>query len=166
MARKLFLDKPWPNKQWRVEEGIAAVGRIILDRGEDGHGPRTYILVIGGDVQGKFDALCKAREAAGVPWPVHEFSRTGFAYDACQCDEQIQDGDILLIPNEGVVGVADTWPVAVTEERGCLHALKDGFTLSDLAHSRDEENGFDLAEGCRRALAMAQERGWKVRKLE
>lgn len=61
----------------------------------------------------------------------HQFSSTGEAYDACQCDEDIQDGDILVIESEGVIGVADTWPVAVTAEHGSLHSfdpMASGFT--------------------------------------
>lgn len=61
-----------------------------------------------------------------VPAPgptVHRFDSTGEAYDATQCDENIQRGDILLIESERVVGVADTWPFAVTPTHGHLHAL-------------------------------------------
>jgi hypothetical protein len=42
------------------------------------------------------------------------FPTSGEAYDACQRDETINDGDVLVITSEGVVGIADTWPVAVT----------------------------------------------------
>lgn len=52
---------------------------------------------------------------------IHTFDSTQEAYDACQCDESIKDGDILLIPSEGVVGLAGTWPVAVTVKYGELH---------------------------------------------
>ena len=52
---------------------------------------------------------------------IHTFPDTGLAYDACQCDDTIKDGDILLIEREGVVGIADTWPIAITEKHGVLH---------------------------------------------
>jgi hypothetical protein len=55
---------------------------------------------------------------------VHRFGSTGEAYDACQCDEGIRDGDVLVVEPEGVVGVADTWPFAVTRETGVLHGIR------------------------------------------
>lgn len=55
----------------------------------------------------------------------HYFDSTGDAYDACQCDEGIKDGDTLVILNEQVVGLAYTWPVAITVENGALHTTKD-----------------------------------------
>jgi len=58
---------------------------------------------------------------------IHIFGHSGDAYDATQCNEDIKNGDILLIPDEQVVGLADTWPVAVTDEAGHLHTLKGSF---------------------------------------
>ena len=54
---------------------------------------------------------------------IHKFDSTAEAYDACQCDEDIKRGDLLVIESEGVVGVADTWPYAITEAHGELHQL-------------------------------------------
>lgn len=68
----------------------------------------------------------------------HAFASTGNAYDATQCDEAIKTGDTLIVLAEGVVGVAMTWPFAVTKECGKLHALavpRKGEILEDLAHS-------------------------------
>ena len=68
----------------------------------------------------------------------HAFASTGNAYDATQCDETIQTGDTLIVLAENVVGVAMTWPFAVTTAQGKLHALsapRDGETLADLARS-------------------------------
>ena len=53
----------------------------------------------------------------------HSFNTTVEAYDACQCDENIHMGDLLLIPSENVVGIAHTWPFAVSEECGALHEI-------------------------------------------
>jgi len=50
------------------------------------------------------------------------FSDTVEAYDACNCDSEVKTGDTILIPSEGVVGLAWTWPVAVTTTCGSLHA--------------------------------------------
>ncbi|WP_287118322.1 hypothetical protein [Mesorhizobium sp.] len=57
---------------------------------------------------------------------IHFFDSTGDAYDMTQCDENIKNGDTLVIVDEKVVGLADTWPVAVTEHSGNLHILSDG----------------------------------------
>jgi len=54
---------------------------------------------------------------------IHKFESTVDAYNACQCDEGIKQGDLLVIESEGVVGVADTWPYAITEAHGSLHRL-------------------------------------------
>jgi len=54
---------------------------------------------------------------------MNTFDSTGDAYDATQCDDSIQNGDALVIQCEGVVGLAWTWPVAVTLQAGDLHAV-------------------------------------------
>jgi len=48
-------------------------------------------------------------------------SDTGQAYNFCQCSDEAEDGDILYIPSENVVGVVHTWPIAVTRNAGELH---------------------------------------------
>ena len=68
----------------------------------------------------------------------HAFASTGNAYDASQCDEAILTGDTLIVLVEQVVAIAMTWPFAVTETSGALHALsapRPGETLADLARS-------------------------------
>jgi hypothetical protein len=47
---------------------------------------------------------------------MHSFEYYGDPYDSTQCDENMKTGDTLLIEDEGVVGRAWTWPVAVTTE--------------------------------------------------
>ncbi|MFD7661283.1 hypothetical protein [Streptomyces sp. NPDC059788] len=56
---------------------------------------------------------------------VWTFYSTGEAYGAVQCRDDIQDGDVLVIEREQVIGIADTWPFALTENHGDLHTLKD-----------------------------------------
>ena len=46
------------------------------------------------------------------------FEDTGEAYDACQCNDDMKDGDT-------VVGIVGTWPVAVTKINGNLHSFSD-----------------------------------------
>lgn len=67
---------------------------------------------------------------------IHFFSDTGEAYDACQCDENVKNGDTLICGN--VVALAYTWPVSVTAAYGHLHTMADGkdpATLMDLGDS-------------------------------
>jgi hypothetical protein len=56
---------------------------------------------------------------------VWTFDTTGDAYDSVQCDDDIKNGDILVIPSENVVGLAWTWPIAVTDNAGHLHSIDD-----------------------------------------
>ncbi len=72
---------------------------------------------------------------------IHHFDSTGDAYDACQTRDDIVNGDVLVIAQEGVVGIADTWPVAVTEAKGHLHAMKDQAALADYAIERGWPEG-------------------------
>jgi hypothetical protein len=64
---------------------------------------------------------------------VHQFFNSRDAYDACQCDETVKNGDTLIIESEGVVGVADTWPIAVTVASGGLHTKSVNTTWEELA---------------------------------
>lgn len=61
---------------------------------------------------------------------IHHFTSSSEAYDATQCDAQVRTGDALLIAQEGIVGLAWTWPVAVTAEAGDLHELTDADTCA------------------------------------
>ena len=66
----------------------------------------------------------------------HVFASTGNAYDATQCDEAIKAGGTLIILAEQVIAIAMTWPFAVTETGGKLHALstpRPGESLAEVA---------------------------------
>ena len=68
----------------------------------------------------------------------YAFASTGNAYDATQCDAAIRTGDTLIVLSEAVVGIAMTWPFAVTEACGQLHALappRPGESIADIARS-------------------------------
>ena len=52
------------------------------------------------------------------------FEDTGEAYDACQCNDDMKDGDTLIC-GDTVVGIVGTWPVAVTKINGNLHSFSD-----------------------------------------
>lgn len=88
---------------------------------------------------------------------IHTFDSTGEAYDACQCDESIKNGDILHVPSEGVVGVADTWPVAVTIAFGKLHTPAEGWSLGKAL--ADREAYYGIAD----ALVFAFRQGYTTR---
>ena len=67
--------------------------------------------------------LTDSERFAFSAWRIHAFASTGNAYDAVQTDETIAAGDTLLILDERVVGVAMTWPFAITAEPGKVHAV-------------------------------------------
>ncbi len=88
----------------------------------------------------------------------HAFESTGEAYDAVQCDDDIDNGDALDVASEGVVGLANTWPVAVTAAAGKLHRIADkpgslDRVMSDAGWSEDQ---------VRAAVGLAVERGYEV----
>ena len=97
--------------------------------------------------------LTDSERFAFVARRLHSFASTGNAYDATQCDETISAGDTLLVLTERVVGIAMTWPFAVTEANGKLHALaspRTGETLDHLAKAlmvrrADFDHAVDLA---------------------
>lgn len=84
---------------------------------------------------------------------VHKFDSTGDAYDACQCDEEIKKGDLLVIESEKVIGIADTWPVAVTTESGELHSVEPGYALEEVL---PDELKASVAEACK----LMRVKGW------
>ena len=94
------------------------------------------------------DALKKAGQQ------IHYFESTGEAYDACQCDENIREGDVLVIESEKVVGVAHTWPCAVTCESGKLHHLAFGYAAEEVSAA--------FAIGFAEAQHIASGRGWPL----
>lgn len=53
----------------------------------------------------------------------HASATSGNAYDATQTDERVSTGDTLIVLAEQVVGVACTWPFAVTAIAGALHQV-------------------------------------------
>ena len=89
----------------------------------------------------------------------HAFASTGNAYDASQCDEAIKAGDTLIVLAEQVVAIAMTWPFAVTETCGKLHALaspRPGESLAAVAQSLHvREADFRHAADIARRLGFA-----------
>lgn len=59
-------------------------------------------------------------------YTIHVFDTTYDAYDACQSDPKVENGDILVCIDERIVGIAGTWPVAVTTAHGQFHVVEPG----------------------------------------
>ena len=87
----------------------------------------------------------------------HMFPDTGTAYDTSQWNEDIHDGDVLIVPSEGVVGfMLSAWPIAVTEEPGYFHQLNTPGELSDDNYTSARQDGFE------RAVEIAKQKGWPL----
>ena len=103
--------------------------------------------------------LTDSERFAFVPYRIHVFETSSNAYDAVQTDDRIATGDLLLVMDEAVVGVAMTWPFAVTAEAGHLHqvAPKPGHDFDQLAASL----GVDAA-AMNRATSLARQLGFPI----
>lgn len=100
--------------------------------------------------------LTDSERFAFTVWRIHAFAMTGNAYDAVQTDGSIAVGDTLLILGEKIVGVAMTWPFAITAELGNLHAVcapGDGETLADNEKALNVPHGA-IVRACRLARVI------------
>lgn len=80
---------------------------------------------------------------------VHTFADSHEAYDASQTRDSIEDGDVLSVPSEHVIGVlVGAWPVAVIwdpdSQIGCFHRLADDTNVGDI-DGKDYGDSFELA---------------------
>ncbi|WP_379923719.1 hypothetical protein [Erythrobacter sp. R86502] len=103
--------------------------------------------------------LTDSERFAFVPYRIHVFETSGNAYDAVQTDDRIATGDLLLVMDEAIVGVAMTWPFAVTAEAGHLHqvAPKPGHGFDQLAASLGVEPA-----AMSRATSLARQLGFTI----
>lgn len=64
------------------------------------------------------------------------------AYDFTQACEDAADGDLMLIKNdkELIIGVVDTWPMALTKQAGKLHEQFEGELLDYLKANKLDRN--------------------------
>lgn len=84
---------------------------------------------------------------------VHHFDTTEGAYSETQWNDEIHDGDVLVIAREKVVGfLREAWPVALTVRHGDLHALKvpvdqvnDGKYVDSARLAADQARELDVA---------------------
>lgn len=97
----------------------------------------------------------------------HEFSSTFEAYDNTQWNEELKTGDIIIIKSEKVVGVVDTWPIAVTVEFGELHSPNHTITLEGFLEAMEAncsqfKQDVDFKESFKEAVNVANELNFKV----
>ena len=77
----------------------------------------------------------------------HYFKNSVQAYEAAQTDESINDGDVLVIESEKVVGLVGDFPIALTAWAGEIHALVDEDTFEGLGFSIESINkGVSIAQ--------------------
>ncbi len=73
------------------------------------------------------------------------FDESGEAYDACMSRDCIDNGDVVVILKQGIVGVLiDAWPTAVTREHGALHTMSPGYHMNQIDDGKFCRS-FDLA---------------------
>jgi hypothetical protein len=159
-GRKCYAVEIRHGRDWSLTVNVWNKGRAV---------PENHLLHVR---QAARDAYAEAfgysltlrinREPSAVYRPTkpegfHQFESTGAAYDATQCREEIKNGDCLFIPEERVVGLAATWPVAITANAGNLHALADD---SPIDAAWIKSNGW-TAEQIRAAVRFAAAWGFE-----
>jgi len=90
------------------------------------------------------------------------FATTAQAFDACQAGS-LEDGDIIVVEAEEVIGVAWTWPIAATAEAGGLHTASDHpkrYVQFVTLYRESEEKLKRLSSAADAAGAMAVVMNW------
>lgn len=161
--RLVAAGQPLPVKLSKAKTGfafLAAIGRVIgraVRAASALAKARRAVKAVAAGAKRAIRSIVSLVMPTPTPEPTmkeHRFETSGEAYDACQCDDEIKDGDVLIVESERVVGIAHTWPVAVTREHGALHRLADGYSRPVDA---------ELHEGWGAALAVAARLGFEVR---
>ena len=88
-------------------------------------------------------------------FPFREFDTSREAYDASNCE--LDTGTIIHVARDRVVGLSWAWPVAVTEETGGLHSVKDDCNLDRLLTDMKI-----TPEHVKQAVAEAKRRGYPI----
>lgn len=83
---------------------------------------------------------------------IHHFDSTYDAYNESQVRDDINDGDVLAVESERVVGIlVGAWPVAITKQHGRFHYLKEGTlwkaipTSQPIVDVEDYSASYDIA---------------------
>lgn len=128
---------------YSFEYGLSDQDGMFVDM--DGNEFEESIPAVDSCQQSNPNNADKACAMEGVSSPaIHVFDDSRQAYDSTQTGEwrdgntgqpvEVKDGDILVIPDEGVVGLCSTWPVAITKNPGKLHQMKAEYsTPEDIA---------------------------------
>lgn len=69
------------------------------------------------------------------------------AYNLSQGLPQTDNDAILYIPSENIVGVVNTWPIAVTKKAGHLHTPNDWKTIGNDKITKTPAYSYELADG-------------------
>lgn len=86
-----------------------------------------------------FDVRAEPETIMVIGTKIIEFDSSTQAYDDVQCIDAIRKGDVLVIREEQVVGLAWTWPVAVTMLSGSLHHVLEAESVIKDAGWTDEQ---------------------------
>lgn len=72
---------------------------------------------------------------------IHVFESSTEAYDATQCDDNINEGDVLVVTNEDIAGfLYRAWPVAITKATGSFHTTDRAmYEREDAKYSKARE---------------------------
>lgn len=73
----------------------------------------------------------------------------------CETTDTVEDGDILFIPKENVVGCSGAWPFAITKFKGNLHALTSRVEMTIGMWNKADE-----------AIQFAKEMGYETREID
>lgn len=96
---------------------------------------------------------------------VHTFTdlTSGEVYDQAQVDRSIGNGDVLVVPREGVVGIlVDAWPVAITSSAGAFHTLEPHADWSTIRSISPERNpGVDFRRSYEAATEVCRHQGYR-----
>ena len=90
---------------------------------------------------------------------IHNFESTSDAYAAVNTDDDVHDGDVLVVESEHVVGVAvQAWPTAVTVEHGAFHTLNDAARWDALGAADEVVHDGKLVVAARPAIDYSASR--------
>ncbi|MBF6460187.1 hypothetical protein IU433_14190 [Nocardia puris] len=96
---------------------------------------------------------------------IHVFASSDEAYDASQCRDDILDGDILIVPNEGVAGwLSQAWPIAATRNTGAFHRLNEAAAINAQAFGPD--TGQHIEQKINAAIAALHSHGRTIIAVE
>lgn len=85
---------------------------------------------------------------------------TGSVYDETQCSDQIAMGDVLVVPDEKVVGfLLGAWPIAVTVGHGSFHSKDPACAWDKMGQPGDK---VDYALSAAKAIEVAHSLGYPV----